>query len=357
MLKYKLLQALGSNLNANQARLKNLVLLVSAVLQHRTVNLAVLATTHDGKAVSNESRYRRFQDFFLRFSLCLPSVGRVLLSRIPKPLGGYVLAMDRTNWKFGCRDLNFLVIAIVTDKVAIPIVWKVLPAKNSKGNSNARQRMELMEGLLALIPSKEIRALTLDREFIGKAWLRWLDSSGVPYVVRLKKNAIVGNKSAEQLAGQRGRKPKARQTVFGLELFFTCKPMKNKFRDSHLMVVSNRYSGKEALDLYRQRWGIERLFGHLKKNGFNLEATHMTDAAKLEKLFAIVALAFVFSYAWGCHLKASKEVLSRHQQRKSLFRLGLEDILRLLDLPEPNDELRSFSHWIQHSKFSSIFLV
>jgi hypothetical protein len=41
------------------------------------------------------------------------------------------------------------------------------------------------------------------------------------------------------------------------------------------MVVRNRFSGKEALQIYRQGWGIGRLFGHLKKNGFELEATHI----------------------------------------------------------------------------------
>ena len=65
-----------------------------------------------------------------------------------------------------------------------------------------------------------------------------------------------------------------------------------------LYLVSNRFSGREALALYRQRWGIEQLFSHLKKRGFDLEVTHMTDADKLEKLFAIVTLAFLFSYAW-----------------------------------------------------------
>ena len=54
-----------------------------------------------------------------------------------------------------------------------------------------------------------------------------------------------------------------------------------------IMVVSNHLSGKEALKVYRKRWGIERLFGHLKRKGFDLEATHMTCPKKLEKLFAI----------------------------------------------------------------------
>ena len=270
MLNSFLLQALGQNLHCNQARLKNLCLLVSAVFLHRTVNLAVLATTPDGKPTSHESRYRRFQDFFQRFQLCLPSVGRIVLSRIPKPPEGYLLAMDRTNWQFGRRDINFLVIAIVVGAVSIPVVWKVLPKKTKRGNS------------------------------------------------------------------ERGRA-------------------------TRLLLVSNRFQGKKALDLYRRRWGIERLFGPLKKKGFDLEATHMTDAIKLEKLFAVVVLAFLFSYSWGCYLRASGRRSSRQSQRKSLFRLGLEDILKLLNspfqTPQRSEELKEFLHWLKREEFNSIFLV
>ena len=125
--------------------------------------------------------------------------------------------------------------------------------------------------------------------------------------------------------------------------------MKNG-RDTHLLLVSNRFQGKESLQLYKRRWGIERLFGHLKKKGFDLEATHMTDASKLEKLFAVVTLAFTYSYAWGCHLRQNGIKNNAASKRKSLFRLGLEDILNMIQPnehsePEP-ERLREFVSWL-----------
>lgn len=364
MLNSILIQALETNLNCNLARLKCLCLLVTAVIRHRTVNLTILATTDDGKAVSNESRYRRFQDFFLRFALCLPSVARIILERIPKPDGGYLLAMDRTNWQFGRRDINFLVIAIVAGKVSIPLVWTVLPRKTKGGNSNTAQRVALTRKLLAFIPAQEIRVLAMDREFGGKQWLAWLDQQEVGYVVRIKKNTIVGKLLAEEHARRRGRKTRRRQRIYGvkgLDLFFACKRMQKDGRATHLFVISNRFHGEEALELYRQRWGIERLFGHLKRKGFDLEATHLSDPAKLEKLFAVVVLAFLFSFAWGCHLRATMRKASATAKRKSLFRLGLEDLLRLLD-PSPHNpilrqEFRHFLRWFNSGIFTSIFLV
>ena len=161
----------------------------------------------------------------------------------------------------------------------------VLPKKNKRGNSNASQRIALTKALLKLIPAGEIEALTMDREFIGKQWLRWLDEQGVGYVVRIKKNVIVGQYQAGELACRRGKKPVSAQDIFGLRLFFSSKPMKAGGRADWLFVVSNHFQGREALALYRRRWGIERLFGHLKKKGFHLDGNSHDQRSKARKAF------------------------------------------------------------------------
>jgi len=361
VLKFKLIQALAPTLNANAARLKTLCLLIEAIIRHRSVNLTVLSTTQDGSSCSNESRYRRFQDFFFKASFALTDITATILSRLPKPKEGYLLAIDRTNWQFGRKDINFLVIAVIVGKVSIPLVWKVLPTKTRNGNSNRKDRIKLMRELLKALPAKEIQALTMDREFIGKQWLSWLDEQGVGYVVRIKKNVWVGERTAEDRAKTQGPNPRSRQDIFGLDLFFGSKVMKKANRQSHLMVVSNRFAGKEALRIYWKRWGIERLFAHLKKKGFDLESTHITAAFKLETLFGIVVLAFLFSFAWGCHLRHSGKKNNAASRRKSFFRLGLEDILARLQ-PTPNGhlnlpQLRELHDWMKSPKFNSIFLV
>jgi len=351
---------LANALDLNLARLKCLALLIAATMKHRSVNLVQLATTEDGRACSNESRYRRFQDFFLRTRLCFCSVSRLILQRIPKPRNGYLLALDRTNWEFGHQTINFLVFAIVIGNVSIPIMWKVLPKKSKGGNSNQKQRITLMKKLLRIIPAKDIHALTMDREFVGKEWLSWLDEQGLTYVVRIKKNTSVGWRSAQEYASLPGKKSPARQDIFGLDLFFGSGPMKGSQKEK-IMVVSNHLPGKEALKLYRKRWGIERLFGHLKRKGFDLEATHMTCPKKLEKLFAIVVIAFTYSFGWGCHLRSQGDRASAQSKRKSLFRLGLEDLVRLFD-HSFSDRLKKreqqrFKRWLESPGEPSIFLV
>ena len=357
MLKDHLLTQL-TPLNLNLARLKCLALLLASLLRQRTVNLTILATENHSGA-KNESCYRRFQNFFLKSSLCLAAVGQLMLHKLPRPPRGWVLSMDRTNWKYGKLHINILTIGIVVGKVAVPIVWKVLPQSTKRGNSNTKQRITILNQLLGLMKAKEIFILTMDREFGGKEWLHYLDQQGIGYIVRIKANTIIGTKPAhEHGTTRRSKKAPKRLKVWSMDLFFASKVIQSKGRrDTHLYVLSNRFGGNEALEIYKLRWGVEQLFSHMKKRGFNLEDTHMTNAAKLEKLFALVSLAFLFSYAWGCQLRSAGSA-TQAMKRKSLFRQGLEDILRLTNNHHlPTEERKTFFDWLKAPFDPSIFVV
>ena len=54
-----------------------------------------------------------------------------------------------------------------------------------------------------------------------------------------------------------------------------------------------------GIEAYGERWQIETLFGCLKSKGFNLEDTHMTAPAKIDRLMSVLAIGFVLSCARG----------------------------------------------------------
>ena len=138
--------------------------------------------------------------------------------------------------------------------------------------------------------------------------------------------------------------------------------MQKDGRDTHLFVISNCFQGEEALELYRQRWGIERLFGHLKKKGFDLESTHLTDPAKLERLFAVVVLAFPLQFRVGLPAAGHQARANRRSQtQESLFVSASKTFfissIRRLPLPSRREEIREFLRWLNSGVFASIFLV
>ena len=58
------------------------------------------------------------------------------------------------------------------------------------------------------------------------------------------------------------------------------------------MVLACNTDPDKALVHYAQHWQIETLFSALKSRGFNLEDTHMTTPDRLDKLLALLAIAF-----------------------------------------------------------------
>ena len=101
--------------------------------------------------------------------------------------------MDRTNWQFGSKHINYLVVSIVWQSASIPIVCRCLDKRG--GNFNTKERIALMQRALTLIPAEKIDNLLADREFIGKQWFQWLEQQGICYRSRIKSNAMVGSKS------------------------------------------------------------------------------------------------------------------------------------------------------------------
>lgn len=92
----------------------------------------------------------------------------------------------------------------------------------------------------------------------------------------------------------------------------------------------------------------------------------MTSAPKLDQLFALVAIAFLVSFAWGCEIRKFRAQETARSKRKSLFRLGLEDIPGIFMSDESKEsEIRAkrkqrrllFEAWIQSEMYDAISLV
>jgi len=87
----------------------------------------------------------------------------------------YELTLDRTNWRWGKKNINILVLAVVYKGIAIPIYWLLL---NKRGNSNTRERIALLKRFIKHFGKTRIIRLLADREFIGKDWFAWLKQEG-----------------------------------------------------------------------------------------------------------------------------------------------------------------------------------
>jgi hypothetical protein len=327
-----LTEILRPEITLSKSRLETLCLLVIGMVSARSVNLSHVACERPGR-VQTASTYRRLQRFFQHVRLdedwALPLLVRLL--GLDKP---WLLALDRTNWQIGKTEVNYLVLAVVTRRFRIPLIWTVI---KGRGCSNTDARIVLIKRYLAHCPATTIRLLLADREFVGADWMEFLCENNIPFAIRLRDTLRITTEDGHDLTlrarlrqARRGRTFRARlgtreDTAAGNAPLLTiaAKPLE----DDWLIVVTN-VGAQTALRTYRKRWAIECLFGDAKTRGLNLEDTRLTDPRKLGLLMSLVALALAWAGraaadAIGANAPPRK---SHGHYAKSWFRTGFDHI-------------------------------
>jgi hypothetical protein len=67
-------------------------------------------------------------------------------------------------------------------------------------------------------------------------------------------------------------------------------------------ILTNLTTLKQALDLYRSRWGIEMMFKDCKSGGYNLEDT-LVNTERFLALVLVIAIAYSLATCQGLFLK------------------------------------------------------
>jgi hypothetical protein len=177
MLRFRRMRSLQSTITAlesflrphvglSKSRLETLCLLLVGMISARTVNLGHIACEREGTA-QIASTYRRLQRFFQHVRLG-PDWALPLVAGLVGADRRWTLVLDRTQWSIGAREVNYLVLAVVTRHFRVPILWTLLPRS---GNSGTAARIALIERYLAHFPVSSVAILLADREFIGAKWL------------------------------------------------------------------------------------------------------------------------------------------------------------------------------------------
>ena len=259
--------------------------------QVQTVNFMQLATALPGGALK-DSKYKRIQRLFRTFPLDFSTVARFIVSQLLN--GQYLLTMDRTNWKCGQTNINILCLAIVHQGVAIPVLSILL---DKKGNSNygRTHSTHQVEKLMATFPIEDSSVRNL-----------FAISLKIKFRIRIKHNTRVaprrnGTALARTLFRNLARgeviQLRGQRVVWGQKLSVTGTRLMS---GEYLIIRSSNTSRVTAiLGGYKRCWEIETLFKALKSQGFDFTATHLTELDRIEKLLALLAIAFFWAHLLG----------------------------------------------------------
>jgi Transposase DDE domain len=256
-------RAVAKHIDLSVTRRETLSWLALLIMQHGTICLWRLAA-HVASVAQTDSVRRRFYRFFQFVRLDSTLAARVVVELLG--LGGkpWVLAIDRTNWDFGKTTINILMISVTWNGMGIPLMWMLLP---TAGNSHTSERTELLDRLRAAFPDLKIAALMGDREFIGDAWMAYLQRQNIPFILRLRENQHVlreGYAAMSIAAIARHLRIGERMIVKGscrlgrhdATLSSPVRLVVMRLTSGELLALACSGRPRHALARYRQRWTI-----------------------------------------------------------------------------------------------------
>ncbi len=334
VLQKELLKILAKHLKWNNARLACFVGLLLALVLLKQTNLTQVSLAFAGKAKS-ESKYRRLQRFFQAVHFDYNAIARLIMEMCGFDEMKYYLSLDRTNWKWGKKNINILTLAIVYKGTAIPVYWLIL---NKQGNSNQKERIALLQRFIGQFGRQNILGVLGDREFIGEQWWKWLTTMSIPYLIRVKENQLVINRRGKTVSIRalfsdlkvgKSRVLRASRKVSGQQVWLSGLRLDSK----ELLIVAGNQYFTSPFDIYGFRWEIECLFQCLKGRGFHMEETRLVRYFRIKKMMALLAIGFCWAHKTGeWKQKAVKplKIKTHGRLEKSIFRYGLDHLTEQL---------------------------
>lgn len=326
------------NSELNLARVRLICLFITALCKIKTINYDRLASAFD-TSVAKSSSYRRIQRFMKEFNFPMKTVSTLIFKLLPD-CNDLVLVLDRTNWKFGSKNINILMLGISYKNVAFPLMFKML---DKRGNSDMQERIDLIKQYVKWFGKNTIDCLLADREFIGDRWLQFLNDNGIRYYIRIRNNFKVFSYQKQEFidahwlfshvkVGEFCHYPRIVE-LHGQRCYLSGSKTIGKDGKPELLMIVSFNKPEQAMIYYTQRWQIETLFRGMKSSGFNIQDTHVTDLERLEKLFSLVMIAFVWCYKIGDYIdeNVKKIGIKKHGHRAvSVFKYGLDYLSKIL---------------------------
>ncbi len=173
-----------------------------------------------------------------------------------------------------------------------------------------------------------------------------MNFNSIEYQIRIRENFLVFNPKTgiEIKASWLFSNLRLNQTKFLYSIYYvnnqlcylSASKIKNKEGVPELQIIISFCKPESAQEIYKERWQIETAFRALKTSGFNIEDTHLNDIERIEKLFALVIIAFTWAYLVGVFLHEQIKpirMLKNGRMAKSYFKYGLTFIAsRLLNV-------------------------
>lgn len=340
----RLEQGLGQLLpGVRITQVRTLAAMVVALQQSKGIHLGQIANQMPGTVAQTPSVVNRLQRFVSNERIQPATFYRPFAQALLAQCRGAEIRLVADVTKVGLNS-RMLTISLACHARTLPLAWSVHPG--AKGAVAVEEQIALLEELQPLLPAGSPVSLLADAGFEATELVRWLLEHGwrftlrrpgchkvcsdtsnlpsgadptLPAWVRLDRLSIRPGQTRS--LGQVRLTEKAAVGPLSLTLHWA------QGEDEPWYLVSTAPTAHAAVRHYRLRMWVEEMYGDFKDHGFDLEATHLRSANRIERLVLALAINYIWFVALASWVvKNSRRRLIDHKSRrdKSYFRLGLD---------------------------------
>lgn len=286
-----------------RSRRKTLAALVASAMQMRGVGVLALGRAMAG-AVGAKHCIKRVWRFLRNDQVECEAVAAALLRRLAPCRGPIVVLVDWTD----LSPFMQLVFALPRSGRSLPFLCRTI-AKKAGSGSMVEAEEAALAALERICPPGRQLVLVADRGFGHTRWLESVKNRGWSYVQRLSGRLYVEKYDyfgqLKDLGVRRGSPSRDHGLVqLTLEKPLTSRVVTTfarKAKEPWYLATNLDVIPQEVTRLYRLRMAIEETFRDWKNRnwGLGLDVVRLSEPARHDRLFVVLALAYTFLCAFG----------------------------------------------------------
>lgn len=320
-------------------RIKNWAWIVVGLIQAHSVHLSEIAQhiPSEAQASGRIAQVRRWLDNkFVK----VDAFYRPLITQAIQAWRGKDVFVILDGCNVNHETLQFFRLSLSHCYRALPLVWMTIAGA---GLVQVEACAPLFEQVLRILPAVASVTFLADRGFRDTDWAEKCLALGWNYLIRVANNTYVTLADGRYLSIQQLNVPRGRCRYFtNVRLtqgkMFPCNlmvtwttPKKPGEKAELCAVITNLRPCHLHLKWYLKRMHVEQSFRDDKSGSFDLAATKLRDAERLNHLLLAVAVATLWIYAIGEQvLRDGKrsEIDPGYTRQLSVFQIGRRKLQR-----------------------------
>lgn len=292
------------------SRLKTLSALVAGAMHMKGVGVLALGRAMEGSTAAKH-RIKRVWRFLRNPGVENLQVSRALFTSLMPAKGRIIILCDWTD----LDPFKQLVFTLPKDGRSLPFLSLTIMKEHGEEGAMIEAEGKALAYLALIIPPGREVVIIADRGFGNHRWIQDIRKWGWHFVQRISGNLFV---DAGEYKGPVSGMPIIRgaaskdwgKCYITQEHLFDARLVtihESDAKEPWVIVTDLSDNTAEIIRLYKRRMWIEATFRDLKNRnwGLGLDSTRLSEAARHDRLFLVLAIAYALLMAFGAAAEAS----------------------------------------------------